>query len=65
MNAPRTDTIDTTISEAGLARANELFAASLSDIHCRTDRLFARLMIFQWLAGIAAALWISPTTWIG
>ena len=27
--------------------------------------MFARLMIFQWLAGIAAAVWISPKTWIG
>jgi C4-dicarboxylate-specific signal transduction histidine kinase len=27
--------------------------------------MFARLMIFQWLAGVAAALVISPRTWIG
>jgi signal transduction histidine kinase len=27
--------------------------------------MFAWLMVFQWLAGIAAALWISPRTWIG
>ncbi|HKS36395.1 MAG TPA: response regulator [Verrucomicrobiae bacterium] len=31
----------------------------------RTDRLFAGLMLFQWLAGVAAALWISPRTWSG
>ncbi|NND95720.1 MAG: PAS domain S-box protein [Pirellulaceae bacterium] len=31
----------------------------------RTDRLFAGLMAFQWLAGILAALVISPRTWIG
>ncbi len=27
--------------------------------------MFAYLMIAQWLAGIAAAVWISPRTWIG
>jgi diguanylate cyclase (GGDEF)-like protein len=27
--------------------------------------MFAWLMLFQWLAGIAAACWISPRTWAG
>jgi signal transduction histidine kinase len=27
--------------------------------------MFAYLMIFQWIAGVAAAVWISPRTWIG
>eukprot|EP00913_Durusdinium_trenchii_P028400 g26628.t1 len=31
----------------------------------RTDRLFAYLMLAQWIAGIAAACWISPRTWSG
>jgi len=31
----------------------------------RTDRQFAILMIFQWLASIALALWFTPRTWIG
>src|SRR5262245_60052959 len=34
-------------------------------IYRRTDRLFVGLMLFQWLAGIGAALWISPRTWDG
>src|SRR3954470_15067746 len=34
-------------------------------IHKRTDRMFAGLMVIQWLAGVAAAYWISPTTWSG
>ncbi len=42
-----------------------LFRAAEHDLHCHTDQLFARLMIVQWLAGVAAALWISPHTWIG
>ena len=46
-------------------RASELFRAAENDLHRHTDQLFARLMIVQWLAGVAAALWISPLTWIG
>ena len=46
-------------------RAEVLFHAAENDLHCHTDQLFARLMIVQWLAGVAAALWISPRTWIG
>ncbi|MEX2172542.1 MAG: response regulator [Pirellulales bacterium] len=34
-------------------------------IQRRVDRLFAVLMPLQWIAGIAAALFISPQTWIG
>jgi signal transduction histidine kinase len=42
-----------------------LFQESKHTIHVRTDRLFAVLMILQWVCGIGAALWISPRTWIG
>jgi PAS domain S-box-containing protein len=46
-------------------RIKVLFQESQDNIHRRTDRLFAGLMIFQWLAAMAAAFWISPRTWIG
>src|SRR5919107_842845 len=46
-------------------RADELFLAYQRDIHRRTDRLFAGLMAFQWLLGIAFALWVSPLRWEG
>lgn len=46
-------------------RADELMREDLGEIHRRTDRLFACLMVVQWLAGIGAALWISPTSWSG
>jgi PAS domain S-box-containing protein len=46
-------------------RAEEIFKQSLNQVHQRADRLFAKLMVVQWLAGIVAALWISPRTWIG
>lgn len=46
-------------------RAAELFREHQQRIFARTDALFAWLMILQWLAGIAAACWISPRTWSG
>jgi len=46
-------------------RAQELFEESRQKIFRETDRLFVNLMIVQWLAAIAAAIWISPYTWIG
>jgi signal transduction histidine kinase len=47
------------------ARVQTLLTEAESKVHCRTDRMFARLMVFQWVAGILAALIISPQTWIG
>jgi two-component system sensor histidine kinase/response regulator len=46
-------------------RADDLFREYQQDIHQRTDRLFAGLMAFQWIAGIAFALWVSPLAWYG
>src|SRR3954454_2386650 len=46
-------------------RARELFAAYRQDIYTSTDRLFAGLMGFQWIAGIVFALWVSPLAWSG
>jgi signal transduction histidine kinase/CheY-like chemotaxis protein len=47
------------------ARGQLLFASQLDAIHRRTDRLFALLLLLQWAAGIATALWLSPATWAG
>jgi len=46
-------------------RQEELFHGQADFIYRTTDRLFVRLLLFQWVAGIAAALWISPRTWSG
>ncbi|WP_044253772.1 sensor histidine kinase [Rhodopirellula sp. SWK7] len=46
-------------------RADELMVEQQQTIFARTDRVFAALMIFQWIAGIIAAVWISPRTWSG
>ena len=42
-----------------------IFDAHQQSICQRTDLMFAVLMAIQWVAGIAAALWISPKTWAG
>ncbi len=47
------------------ARAEELFQQHREEIYRNTDQLFARLMLFQWIAGILIALLISPRTWEG
>ncbi|MGH8048849.1 MAG: hypothetical protein ACREKL_16530, partial [Chthoniobacterales bacterium] len=46
-------------------RTAELFRAQEELNYRRTDRMFAWLMVIQWLAGIGAALWISPRAWEG
>jgi len=46
-------------------RTGVLFNEYQQDIYRRTDRLFAGLMAFQWLLGIAFALLVSPLTWEG
>jgi len=48
---------------------NQRAATHLSEQQQRiwrtTDRLFAALLVFQWVGAMAAAIWISPWTWIG
>jgi signal transduction histidine kinase/ActR/RegA family two-component response regulator len=46
-------------------RTQELFAARRDRVYVQTSRLFAILMTAQWIAGIAAAFWISPRSWSG
>src|SRR6202045_1322413 len=46
-------------------RSDELFEQQQQEIYRNTDQLFARLIIFQWIAAVAMALLISPYTWIG
>jgi hypothetical protein len=54
---------DTALPEA--AHVAALFEQYQLDIYRSTDRLFAGLMGFQWIAGIAFALWFSPLAWSG
>jgi len=47
------------------AAAEQLFRQHQDEVYRRTDRMFGVLMVLQWLAGIGAALWISPRAWSG
>ncbi len=54
-----------TLTETSGDRADELFQQHRQEIFRNTDQLFARLMLFQWVACIVIALVISPHTWSG
>lgn len=61
-----TDTsIDRETSPATNPRVAEIFHEHKQLVYQRTDRMFAALMTLQWVAGVAAALWVSPKTWAG
>lgn len=47
------------------SRTEELLTASRQTIYKQTDRLFAKLMVFQWLFGVAIAYIVSPRAWEG
>ncbi len=61
---PKTDSIAQSHA-AGQDRAQHRFHECQSWHFQRVDRLFAGLLVFQWLACICAALWISPLAWAG
>jgi len=46
-------------------RADNLYQENHRALYQRTDRLFAGLMILQWIASICTAIWLSPHTWVG
>jgi signal transduction histidine kinase len=54
------------VDQAAIApRAAEIFAFRARQVHERTDRMFAWLLAAEYVAGIVAALVISPRTWTG
>lgn len=61
MISQMTATIETGID----ARAKELTDQRLHDRRVRIDRMFAGLLIIQYLAGIIGALTVSPFAWEG
>src|SRR5713101_6384778 len=50
---------------AVMLQTEHLFTEHQQAVYKQTDRMFAVLMAIQWLAGIAAAYWISPKAWAG
>jgi two-component system, sensor histidine kinase and response regulator len=57
--------INSQVAAAVQERAHEHFQRHRQSNFCRTDRLFAGLLVFQWIASIGVAAWISPRTWAG
>jgi two-component system sensor histidine kinase/response regulator len=47
------------------ARADAVFVAHQQELYRQTDRMFAYLMMAQWLAAIVFALLVGPLTWAG
>lgn len=62
MQDPKSTTFD---SPALLERTEVIFKERQRAIYARTDRMFACLMPFQWVASIIVACFISPATWAG
>jgi two-component system sensor histidine kinase/response regulator len=46
-------------------RATEILRAHQRRVYRRTDRMFAALMVVQWVATIVAAVCLTPRTWDG
>ena len=46
-------------------QARQIAAERLTEQYRRTDRMFAKLLVFEYAAGIATAAWISPFAWAG
>jgi two-component system, NtrC family, sensor histidine kinase HydH len=47
------------------SRAEHHLAEHHAEVHTRTDRMFAFLMMAQWIAAVGLALWVSPRSWAG
>ncbi|KAF0247059.1 MAG: protein kinase domain-containing protein [bacterium] len=57
--------LDVEIQKKISSRTTELFNNQQQQVFERTDRLFAKLLIFQWLVGIGISIWLSPYAWKG
>ena len=47
------------------SRVQQLALEAQNEVSRRTDHMFAGLLLFQWIVGIAVAEWLSPLTWSG
>jgi len=57
--------MNSAIAHSDNSNAEELFRDARHHVYVQVDRLFAGLMFLQWIAGIVAALVISPRVWAG
>ena len=56
---------DSSAGQSVEERTESLLSKSQQIIYRRTDRMFAWLMIVQWIASVVIALVVSPTAWAG
>jgi len=56
---------DVQLNDADVQRAEELFQQQVRARHGSADRMFAVLMIAQWIFGVILALLVSPYAWAG
>src|SRR5260221_7156294 len=56
---------ETSTTDRISARTAELFREQQQNVVKHTDHIFARLMVCEWIFGVALALWITPRTWSG
>ena len=61
MKAPASPRDSTAIT----VRASQLFNQSCRLLAIRNDRLFARLIVFEWVVAIVLALFLTPVTYAG
>jgi two-component system, sensor histidine kinase and response regulator len=57
--------MDVSLDEGLLESAKRIFREQRLAIFVRTDRMFAALMVLQWLGGVIAACMTSRLTWTG
>src|SRR5688572_29814462 len=57
--------LEASSDDALARRSGAIFGEHRNKIFKRTDRLFACLLIVEWIGGIITALVISPNTWAG
>ncbi len=53
------------LSPSILYRALEIRRDMQQSIYSHTDKLFAKLLLFEWAAAVGAVLWLSPLAWAG
>jgi hypothetical protein len=62
MNQANTELLHHT---APVERIQNLYSTHQQEICKRTDQMLAVLMTVQWIGGVIAASWISPSAWFG
>jgi two-component system sensor histidine kinase/response regulator len=55
----------TTTNAVDIMSPDSLYREHMRDTYVDTDRLFAKLMVLQWIVAIGLAIVVSPRTWIG